>query len=471
MATNDATCVTKVSSTTADAQSKAKVIAYREVGHSIASQFPTIDFNPLPSLTNRHVQTISGVYLRTVDSYKYVTVSSAVELAQVSATSLVSAFWTKDTDNSAASAASARLSLNPDREGFYDERQRFETPDGDFFDVDFKYCDELSWEIPSKGTVVVLHGLQSNSQSSLSVDMATAYINQGFDVAFMNFRGCSGEMNRKMAGYHLGFTDDLKQFLEHLKIEREKEPNNSNSIHASRPVFLSGFSLGSNVVLKCLGELGETAHTEYGIYGAAVCGVPFDQERNINFVQAPGFNRMVYMNFLLRSLKERSLEQMQLFEGSEEWEKIDYEKVVNAESISDIENAVLAPVYGFQDNIDYYRQNRCLEFLDSVAVPTLIINAADDPFFDPDSDVFPWHKSSDFNETSPIRMKRTAHGGHLGFMFHQTASPSANESLVDFASKERASWMPAELSRFLDFVDKNKEKLDKVSLGVLEDSR
>ena len=469
MATSDATVADKVSSTATDSQSKAKTRAYREVGHSIASQFSTTEFNPVPSLTNRHVQTISGVYLRTMDAYKYVTASSVVELVQISATSLLSAFWNNNADT-ISEAASTKLSLNPDREGYYDERQRFETPDGDFFDVDFKFCDELSRETSSKGTVVVLHGLQSNSQSSLSVDMATAYINQGFDVACMNFRGCSGEMNRKMAGYHLGFTDDLKQFLAHLKIEREKEANNSNSIQASRPVFLSGFSLGSNVVLKCLGELGETAHTEYGIYGAAVCGAPFDQERNINFVQAPGFNRLVYTSFLLKSLRERSLEQMRLFQGSEDCQKIDYAKVVSAESISDIENAVLAPVYGFQDNIDYYRQNRCLDFLDSVAVPTLIINAADDPFFDPDPDIFPWEKSSDYNETSPIRMKRTAHGGHLGFMFHQTLSPSASEGLVDSVSKERASWMPAELSRFLDFVGKNKEKLDRVSLGILHDS-
>ena len=459
-ATRDANCEEALSSPMTQTQ------ACREISHSIASQFSTTEFNPLPSLTNCHIQTISGVYLRTVEDYKYITASSGVELAQVSATTLLSAFWKK---NDERSSSSTKLSLNPDQEGFYDERQRFETPDGDFFDVDFKYRDMLSREPSYKGMVIVLHGLQSNSQSSLSVDMATAYINQGFDVACMNFRGCSGEMNRKMGGYHLGFTEDLKQFLRHLKVEREAKITHSDdsSLSASfPPLFLSGFSLGSNVVLKCLGELGETAHRDYNIYGAAVCGAPFDQERNINFVQAPGFNRLVYMNFLLKSLKDRSLQQMELFQNSEEWKKVDSEKVANAETIADIENAVLAPIYGFQDNIDYYRQNSCLQFLNDIVVPTFIVNAADDPFFDPDPDAFPWDKSSDYDETSPIRMVRTAHGGHLGFMFHQAADTSAKESLADGELEERASWMPSELSRFLNCAFENRAKLDKVSSNL-----
>jgi len=197
------------------------------------------------------------------------------------------------------------------------------------------------------------------------------------------------------------------------------------------------------------------------VYGAAVCGAPFDQERNINFVQAPGFNRLVYMNFLLKSLKERSLQQLELFEGSQEWEKVDYEKVANAKSIADIENAVLAPIYGFRDNIDYYRRSSCLRFLDNITIPTLIVNAADDPFFDPDPDAFPWHRSSDCDGSSPIRMVRTDHGGHLGFMFHQELRTAWNESSSKcYESKERASWMPSELSRFLNSVLEHREKLD-----------
>jgi len=407
---------------------------YRELSHSIASQFSPTEFNPLPSLTNCHIQTIAGVYLRKSDSCKYVK------------------------DSNVAASLFPDFFASPDQGEFYDSRQRFETSDNDFFDVDFKFSNRETKKPSSKGMVIVLHGLQSNSQSSLCLDMATAYLKNGFDVACMNFRGCSGEMNRKMGGYHLGFTDDVKQFLGHLKKDQEEI---YPTAAAAPPLFLSGFSLGSNVVLKCLGELGEAAHRDFNVYGAAVCGAPFDQERNINFVQAPGFNRLVYMNFLLKSLKERSLQQLELFEGSQEWEKVDYEKVANAKSIADIENAVLAPIYGFRDNIDYYRRSSCLRFLDNITIPTLIVNAADDPFFDPDPDAFPWHRSSDCDGSSPIRMVRTDHGGHLGFMFHQELRTAWNESSSKcYESKERASWMPSELSRFLNSVLEHREKLD-----------
>lgn len=418
---------------------------YRRASHKIASDFKPREFKPLLSLTNCHVQTIAGVYLRNSVSCKYVT-DSGMNLVQRSVKALMALVVGKQ-----------ELPSTRDRSNFWDERQRFETPDSDFFDVDFKY--QTSAEEPSnKGLVIILHGLQSNSNSSLSVDMATGYRNQGFDVACMNFRGCSGEMNRKMGGYHLGFTDDLMQFLDVLKTERERKYKNK-SRQCAPPLYLSGFSLGANVALKALGELGESAHLNFHIYGAAVCGAPFDQERNIHFVQAPGFNRLVYMGFLLQSLKARSLKQLELFKGSDEWEKIDYEQVISSKTIADIENAVIAPLYGFQSNVDYYRQTNCLQFLDSIAVPTLIINAADDPFFD--SSFFPWDKSCDLNDMSPIKMVRTDHGGHLGFMFAQ--EEKVEERLEEITEDARASWMPSELARFFDCVYKKRDELDTVS--------
>lgn len=435
---------------------------YRETANTIASEFSATEFQPHPFLTNRHIQTIGGVYLRNSNDFKYLSDGSFLGLIGTSARSLLSSLWPGE----------EKLGLtNPDREGFYEERQRFETPDGDFFDVDFKYQHSIdnsdgvtNRKLSSKGMIIILHGLQSNSQSSLSVDLATAYRNEGFDVACMNFRGCSGEQNRKIGGYHLGFTDDLKQFLGHLKTQHEKTKATNAVDTVPQPLFLSGFSLGSNVVLKALGELGTRAHAEFNVYGAATCGAPFDQERNVEFLQAPGFNQAIYMGFLLKSMKARSLEQLSLFEGSEEWEKIDCDQVMNAETIADIENAVLAPVYGYKDHIDYYRKNSCLQFLDRITVPTLIINAKDDPFFDPS--VFPFEKSSEACQTSPIRMVRTDHGGHLGFMFHQEGD--GEDDMTSSRRQERASWMPSELSRFLSCAYERRTKLDEIGMALSE---
>ena len=93
--------------------------------------------------------------------------------------------------------------------------------------------------------------------------MAQAYVEDGFDVVCMNFRGCCGQPNDTIGGYHLGFTDDLKHFLKMISKMVEQD------YFEQRPVYLSGFSLGANVVIKTLGELGDAAMTLYNVQGAA----------------------------------------------------------------------------------------------------------------------------------------------------------------------------------------------------------
>lgn len=105
--------------------------------------------------------------------------------------------------------------------------------------------------------------------------------------------------------------------------------------------------------------------------------------------------------------------------------------------------AFIAPIYGFQDNIDYYRCSSCYYYLPGVAVPLYIINAEDDPFFDPN--FFPTEESVDGGALAPIKLVRAKHGGHLGFMFHQLHKKEKDHDAV-------ASWMPLELSRFIRHV-------------------
>lgn len=128
-------------------------------------------------------------------------------------------------------------------------RERYKTPDGDFFDVD--YASPSSLILPSsierekryigdeKGMVVILHGLESNTEGALVTKMATAFLHKGFSTALVSFRGCSGIDNDSPGAYHLGFTDDLNQLVRML---HKNDPN--------RKLFLSGFSLGGNVCLK-----------------------------------------------------------------------------------------------------------------------------------------------------------------------------------------------------------------------------
>jgi predicted alpha/beta-fold hydrolase len=332
----------------------------------------------------------------------------------------------------------------PDKHGdFWDQRQRISTSDNDFFHVDYKYHSDEE-EPSSKGLVIICHGLQSNSNSSLSVDLAKAYAGKGLDVACINFRGCSGVPNDGLKAYHMGFSEDLKHYLSIVTQNRQKQP---------LPIFLSGFSLGANVVLKALGELGDSAIETYNIYGAAVCGAPFNNEQNVNFLQAPGFNKIVYNGPLLKSLKNFAISQFERFPDSEDVNKVDWARVATCDEISEFDDAFIAPLFGFESNTDYYRKTSCSNYLDDIRVPTLCLNSADDPFFDPA--VFPWDHSCDTivgrARQSPIKLVRTEHGGHLGYLFHVKKD--------DGRDPEEVSFMPSELARFVQHVFECRSKL------------
>ena len=279
--------------------------------------------------------------------------------------------------------ALSNLQASEDVCNFWDERQRIPSSCGqDFYTVDIKYTGKRKTKFQSdhsKGIVVLIHGLESNSNSSLSTDLGQAYVDDGFDVVCINFRGCCGSPNDSLGGYHLGFTDDLRHFL-HLMSELWE----NNDDFDKRPVYLSGFSLGANVVVKCLGELGDVAMSLYNVHGAAVVGAPFDAERNVKQVDAPGFNRVIYSRNFLKTLKKRAQLQLDRFCDSDPLTPLfDYHRVMAATTIAEFDDAAIAKIYGFKDNIDYYRSTSCYYYLPGVAVPLFILNAADDPFFDP----------------------------------------------------------------------------------------
>eukprot|EP00978_Attheya_sp_CCMP212_P015829 scaffold40970_cov49-Attheya_sp.AAC.2 len=387
----------------------------------IAASFVPSTYKPAPFSTNCHLQSIAGVFLRNDPSCAYVSTQGV----QSFASTVTSILAPKEKNGVLGST-------------YWDERERVDTPDGDFFHVDHKY---VSSEKVRRGRVVMLHGLESSSNSTLSVDMAKAFHALNLDVACINFRGCSGVPNHKLGGYHLGFTDDLKQYLQILT-ERQED-----SIDG---LYLSGFSLGANVVLKALGELGDAAHTLYNVRGAAVTGAPFDLERNSAIFNGDQFfNRYIYSPNFLKTLRNRAQDQLAQFcDNDPNTDQFDFPRCMEAPTVAEFENGFIAPVYGFRDNIDYYRQCSCLRFLDGISVPSFVVNAGDDPFFD--NTFFPWDKSVDHGGVAPIKMVRTDHGGHLGFMFHQSSTDD-NGGRID-TNKPPASWMPMELARFIEHV-------------------
>jgi len=158
---------------TSGAPIKSQLLHYQEKAAPVATSFKPTQYRPVPLLTNCHLQTIGGVFFRDLTDCAYVT----------------------DVASTIKSVVERALNRKEDDVWFWDERQRIDTPDGDFFHVDYKYTNADC----SEGTIVLLHGLQSNSNSSLSVDLANAYHHQlGMDVVCINFRGCSGVPNDKI---------------------------------------------------------------------------------------------------------------------------------------------------------------------------------------------------------------------------------------------------------------------------------
>jgi len=359
----------------------------RRLAAEASHSFEHREFNPAFWAQNEHVQTILGTLFRKESMY----------LLQDSWTSIFKGL------------------MEPKATFQWDERQRMTTPDNDFFDVDWKYVDQQDSQRP---LVLICHGLQSNSESPLAQDMAKSFNNVGMDVACINFRGCSGEINKSPVGYHLGFTDDLKQMILHV-----------NTMYPGRRIYLSGFSLGANVVTACLAELGEKAY-DYNVYGAAVNAVPFDMPKANRNLNQNGFTKSLYGNRLLTSMVDRI---------EESYGRIKFhfpkEEASKCQTIMDMENLVIAPIFGFKDANDYYEKTSTLHKVDQVAVPELVIQARDDPFFVGQS------MPNVIDPTRPLRIQQTEHGGHCGYILHNVSK------MTDPVPE--TSWMPTELARFL----------------------
>lgn len=269
------------------------------------------------------------------------------------------------------------------------DRKRLETPDGDFLDLDFLRGDKNS------PVIVILHGLEGSSQASYVRSVLGEIRKKGWRGVAMNFRSCSGEPNRLKYAYHSGQTEDLDFVLRTL-IEKENE----------HQIYLLGYSIGGNIVLKWLGEQGSNKPPE--VQKAAAVSVPFDLVKSVDVMDA-GFNREVYTRTLLSSLKQKVLEKEKRFPGL-----IDKEQVKRAKTFRIFDRLVTAPLNGFKDEMDYWTRSSSVHYLDRIKVPTLVINAKDDPFF-PERFI-PYEK---LNHSRFLKTLFVEHGGHLGFVTGQ----------------------------------------------------
>jgi predicted alpha/beta-fold hydrolase len=270
------------------------------------------------------------------------------------------------------------------------KRERLLTDDNDFLDIDF--CGEGEQPL-----VMLLHGLTGSSQSGYIKGLQQALLQQGFRTVALNFRGCSGEYNHSSRCYHSGETGDI-DFL--YRTLRQREPNTK--------MAAIGFSLGGNVLLKWLGE----QESNIDLFAATAVSVPLVLSTCANKLDK-GFSKL-YRASLLRELKDYvRLKQLHL-EALGKSEEADILKQIgdleDIKSFWQYDNQVIAKLYDFANAEDYYSRSSSRQFLQDIAVPTLLIQAKDDPFMTPE--VLP--ELAELSAT--VTLEITHSGGHVGFV-------------------------------------------------------
>jgi len=320
-------------------------------------------------------------------------------------------------------------------------RDRLETPDGDFIDMDWSgpglvpqraVSRQASADSPPVGAaasrwmtredwrtlnpahdapaLMLFHGLEGSSASRYAQAIGQYFRARGWIVAVAHFRGCSGAPNRLARAYHSGDSEEIA-FM--LSAGRTRLPD--ARWHAV------GVSLGGNALLKYLGEHGE--HAAW-LNAAAGVSVPLDLVAAGNSLSS-GLNRHLYSRYFLRTMKAKVLEKAHRFPGL-----IDVIHLAQARSLRDFDNVYTAPLHGFRNALDYWTRSSSKPLLPAIRVPTLVLNARNDPFMPEPALPGP-------GEGSPaLLLHQPATGGHASF--------------VTGAFPGHISWLPQRLARFFE---------------------
>jgi predicted alpha/beta-fold hydrolase len=283
-------------------------------------------------------------------------------------------------------------------------RERWDTPDGDFIDIDFVDGQ------PGQPLVVLFHGLEGSSDSHYSRSLMAAVAARGWSGAVPHFRGCSGEINLAPRFYHSGDSGEVDWILRRLISHR-------NAIGASK-FYATGVSLGANALLRWLGE---SQHQAEFIDAACAISAPLDLAAG-GAALARGFNRL-YSRVFLRTMQPKCLLKLQQFPGL-----FNRDDLLQARDLYTFDNIVTAPLHGYRDTDDYWDRASAKHILHDITVPTLVLNAQNDPFLPA--------RHLPQSAAACVQLDYPAQGGHVGFA---TGAPPG-----------RLNWLPQRMLQFLE---------------------
>lgn len=263
-------------------------------------------------------------------------------------------------------------------------RERWDTPDADFVDVDW-----LAGPVRGDALLVLFHGLEGSSRSHYAEAFADFCAERGIAFVIPHFRGCGGELNTGPRAYHSGDHEEIGWMLSRL---RER--------HAG-PIVAVGVSLGGNALMRWAAEAGEAASQT--IVAVASVSSPLDLAAG-SVAIGRGFNRLVYTTMFLRTMKPKALRKLEqhpgLFDGA---------KLAAARDLYEFDDIFTAPLHGFASADDYYARASAKPHLHRIRIPALALNALNDPFVPAASLPRP-------AEVGPcVTLWQPREGGHVGF--------------------------------------------------------
>ncbi|HWP96035.1 MAG TPA: alpha/beta fold hydrolase [Syntrophomonadaceae bacterium] len=267
-------------------------------------------------------------------------------------------------------------------------RQRVNTSDNDFLDLDWSYAHT---EGVDASLAVLCHGLEGCSERVYMLGMAQTFNRSGIDAVSYNFRGCSGEPNLHKKFYTAGSTDDLHDVLTSIITQGQYSA-----------IYLVGFSLGANLVLKYAGEKGRNIHPD--IKGVAAISAPCDLRSSA--IELGKVTNRPYTKRFLKLLSEK------IREKSTRYPDLRSINLNSIRTLKKFDDLVTAPLSGYENAEDYWYRASCIRVLQETAIPTLILNAADDPMLGPEC--YPYKEAQ---QNDNVFLEVPKWGGHVGFMY------------------------------------------------------
>jgi len=284
-------------------------------------------------------------------------------------------------------------------------RERWICPDQDFIDLDF--VDGAA----NAPLLVLFHGLEGSSDSHYARALMSAVQQRGWSGVVVHFRGCSGQLNQAPRFYHSGDSAEINWILRRLY-------QNLTDNLTDKLLFVCGVSLGGNALLRWLGEQQTQANF---IRAACAISAPLDLSQG-GAALGRGLNRL-YTKVFLRTLKPKCLKKLSQFPGL-----FHREHMLAANNLYEFDNIVTAPLHGYRNTTDYWDRASAKHVLNDITLPTLILNAKNDPFLP--SQHLPNHAAA------CVTLDYPDHGGHVGFASGNW--PASND------------WLPARILHFFD---------------------